>query len=353
MKTTPINLLENNQPINGFLFVGDPHLSPNTIGRRLDSTMETMLNKINQSILLANQKNLQVVFLGDLFHSPKENSNILKTLLLRELKKAKYVPITLVGNHDIHQATLTADTAMAVLAECGLLLCMDQNGLYHEFIVKETNLPSTRKVSLGATPYGMKIPNKVSPHSTGNICIWVSHHNVAFEGHYPGEIVTPFEIEGCQLLVNGHMHLTKPAIEKGQTTWFNPGNINRVSIDQINHIPCVWEWNTDLKEPTPHKLTFKAHIFDTTGHNVKLKKETEEKEPPSEKISSKVEVATILQSAFATTLAAQTEMEKSKTYDGNEAAQLLLDKAAQSRYSKNTQLLAKSIIDRAQNKNNS
>ena len=59
---------------------------------------------------------------------------------------------------------------------------------------------------------------------------WFTHHDIAFDGGYPGA-VPPFAVEGCDVLINGHIHKTQKAIMAGRTRWLNPGNITRQSVD--------------------------------------------------------------------------------------------------------------------------
>lgn len=67
--------------------------------------------------------------------------------------------------------------------------------------------------------------------------IWVTH-TISRLKVYRGSL-TPHAIEGCSLVVNGHMHRTQPSILAGDTWWSNPGNIFRQTIaDASTFLRC-------------------------------------------------------------------------------------------------------------------
>ena len=59
------------------------------------------------------------------------------------------------------------------------------------------------------TPYGQAVPVDLRGAFPGaDAVLWFTHHDIAFDTGYPGA-VPPFAIEGCDLVVNGHVHATK------------------------------------------------------------------------------------------------------------------------------------------------
>lgn len=243
----------------GFLFIGDPHLSTKRPGTRKDKDFASaVLDKIAQAIDIANERRLVPVFTGDMFHRAKEEDETLKTRLLRELGRCWTQPISNVGNHDMKGLRLADADSLSVIAESGQLLVARESGPVAEFMIQGV------RVGLGCTPYGQAIPIDVSslfPDAGG--VIWVTHHDVAFEGAYPGAI-EPFEIAGCNLVINGHMHLEKAPVHKGGTMWCNFGNITRTAIDAINHEPAVWQFSPH-EGLLRHKLAYEADVFDLVG----------------------------------------------------------------------------------------
>lgn len=249
--------------IDGFLFVGDPHLTSRRPGRRKDADFgRTVLSKIEQCVRIANERNLQMVFLGDLFDRPTEENESLKPALVRLLMGLRYVAISNLGNHEIISTALSDSDTISILDAGMSLRIQKTSGLIGVFSLASGE--DTMTVALGATPFGQSIPDDVTEHlDAADTVVWLTHHDVAFDGAYPGAL-EPFEIRGCGLVINGHMHASFPAIERGETTWFNPGNITRLSVDTMNHEPTVWEFNAS-GDMVPHALEYEKAVFDLTG----------------------------------------------------------------------------------------
>ena len=75
---------------NGLLFVGDPHITIKHKRMRLDENIcDTILNKIEQAVDIANKENLYLVFLGDLFDDSKEQDYNMMTKLIRILNQLR------------------------------------------------------------------------------------------------------------------------------------------------------------------------------------------------------------------------------------------------------------------------
>lgn len=263
--------------ISGFLFIGDPHLATTAPGRRKDKDFAgTVLDKLGQAIAIANAENLQPIILGDLFHREKDSGNSLKTRLLRELRRAKHKVACLVGNHDLEEADLTDDTALAVIAESG---CLDllQDGAFGLFDCDGV------LVGIGSTPYGKKIPQDVTGlfSTSPDQVIWITHADVQFGQPFP-QSIKPFGIRGCDMVVNGHLHKEQPSVLSEGTLWVNPGNITRVGVDAIEHVPGVLRWTPVgglLRIPLRYQPG--SEVFDLRGR-LTLNADTGELVTPSE-----------------------------------------------------------------------
>ncbi|HAY22921.1 MAG TPA: hypothetical protein DCY27_12330, partial [Desulfobacterales bacterium] len=57
----------------GLLFIGDPHVAASPPSYRLDHYTQAILAKLAFSLDIARDHNLLPVFLGDLFHWPRNN----------------------------------------------------------------------------------------------------------------------------------------------------------------------------------------------------------------------------------------------------------------------------------------
>lgn len=237
--------------VEGILFIGDPHLSSRKPARRLDKDFgETVLRKIEFLIDHCNENRLLPCFLGDMYNTALEQEEHLKTKLTRILRKSWTTPISNVGNHDKTNAVLTDGDSLAYLAESGVLNVCTQSGAFETVMVGE------KTVGIGATPYGQSFPIDARPFfGVVDQIVWLTHHDIAFEGAYPGAIA-PQAITGCKLVVNGHMHLKKKVVNVGGTIWFNPGNITRQKIDAFDHEPAAYALMATgglIKVPIPHE----------------------------------------------------------------------------------------------------
>jgi len=297
---------------NGFLFIGDPHLSSRKPGRRKDVDFrKTVLGKIEFAIETANARRLVPIFLGDMFDRSIEPDESLKTKLIRILKKSWTIPIANAGNHDISNAILTDGDSLAVIAESSSLNVVVHSGAVETFQI------GGKRIGLGATPHGQTPPTDARQffHEVDSV-IWLTHHDIAFEQAYPGAM-NPFEIVGCRMVVNGHMHLRKKPIKVGRTVWLNPGNITRQAIDAIDHVPAVWSLTMDGRFE-PISVPAEQDVFDLTG---KLIEAISPGEVPKQGAISEGE-----DSAFINLLKADSAMDMKKTDDGSVILEEIVEK---------------------------
>ena len=245
----------------GLLFIGDPQLTARRPGRRKDKDFSgAILGKIAQSMEIANERRLLPIFLGDMFDRAVERDESLKTRLMRILGTCWTKPFSNVGNHDMQGLRLADADSLSLFAVSSLIHIVDGNGPAAEAMI------GGYRVGLGFTPYGQRIPHDAgSLFPEADAVVWMTHADIAFDGLFPGGIA-PFEISGCSLVVNGHDHHTKQPVVVGQTMWFNPGNITRLSVDMIGHVPTVWQFSPHLSaDIVPHELRHEKDVFDLVG----------------------------------------------------------------------------------------
>jgi DNA repair exonuclease SbcCD nuclease subunit len=304
---------ENPIKANGFLFIGDVHLTSRKPDRRHDDYQQSVLKKIEFVLTVANNQKLIPVFLGDIFHYASETSKALETALTRILRKSWTPPLSNVGNHDISHKILCDDDSLALLAESGVIIAPKMAGPVGYFSFHG------QIIGLYFVPYGQIIPKSIKGEFKEGInVVMVTHHDIAFEGAYPGAHKT-HPIEGCQLVVNGHMHLYKDPIwdEEDTTMWFNPGSLTRTAIDAITHSPTVWSYYPDMTDPAqtlrldPWEVEFKKDVFDMTGKRVAaINPET-----PVD-IGDKIGNRALTESRFAKLIAEVMEAEPKTTDEG-------------------------------------
>lgn len=281
----------------GLLVIGDPHVGSRRPGRRKDDQWPLpVLAKLERCVAIANERGLAVVILGDLFDRPVETDEALKNQLIRTLKGFRHRPIVNVGNHDIQHMTLTDGDTLALLGLCDVVDVVSASAPVIEFHLGE------RRLGVGMTPYGQAIPTDVRGSFSGvDLQAWFTHHDIAFEGGYPGAI-PPFAVEGCDVLVNGHIHKTQKAMVAGRTRWLNPGTITRQSVDLVDHVPRAWILDGS-GELEAQPLPFEANVFDLTGRVVDA--------------ADGSVVAREVESAFVTLLQAESPTELRRSGDGS------------------------------------
>lgn len=290
---------------NGFLFVGDPHLTTYKREKRNDiSFAQTVLGKIEQAVDIAIKENLYLVFLGDLFDRSDEQDISILTKLTRILNKLKDAPVTAEGNHEKTQTTLSDEVALKLLSETKTIHVIEKNALWGKFNF------NGKIVYLGATPYGQNIPAEVKLPANaepGDI-VWLTHDNFDFGESYPG-VIPLKEIKNVNMLVNGHIHKTKKSQTVGKMRAHNPGNITRLSIDCKDHIPSVWKWVPEQDfELEPIVLKYEKEVFNMIGFQIEVKEE-----------KSKVADTLSIQqtSQFVEKMQALQENDPTKTDDGS------------------------------------
>jgi DNA repair exonuclease SbcCD nuclease subunit len=281
----------------GLLVIGDPHVGSRRPGRRKDAQWPLpVLAKLERCVAIANDRQLAVVILGDLFDRPVEPDEALKNQLIRTLKGFRHRPIVNVGNHDIQHTTLTDSDTLALLGLCDIVDVVATSAPVVEFQIGE------RRLGLGMTPFGQAIPTDVRGSFSGvDLQAWFTHHDIAFDGGYPGA-VPPFAVEGCDLLINGHIHKTQKAVVAGRTRWMNPGNITRQSVDLLDHVPRAWILDGS-GELEAQALPFESNVFDLTGRLVDA--------------ADGSVVAREIESAFVTLLQAESPTELRRSGDGS------------------------------------
>ncbi len=249
------------QSFDCILFIGDPHVSSRRPGRRKDDYLASVIAKLEACAQMCREFNALPIILGDLFHRNDDNSLVMLNRLTAVLRKFPVPPLSLEGNHDKEQTSLSENDALFLLAQSGVLTVVLEAGMVKDFVVQ--NAPAR----LYACPYGAPIPKELEAGEGATLLI--THHDMAFSGAYPGSLPIA-EVKGVDMVVNGHMHDTKPSIKAGCTNWHNPGNIEPLSVDHIGHVPRAWLWdNTQTAELVGLELPHGDDLFDLTGIQVK------------------------------------------------------------------------------------
>lgn len=253
----------------GVLLIGDPHIEGRVPGFRKDDYPQVVLKKLRWCLKTAEEQQLLPVILGDLFHVPRDNQNWLLYELLALFESPVY---GIYGNHDCRENQLNEHDTLSILVQAGK----------YRLLSEETPWRGTmagRSVIIGGTSWGRKLPKTIDIGAEDEtpLVIWVSHHDLIVPGYEEQGHFKPYEIEGVDYVINGHIHRTLEDVIKGQTTWVTPGNIIRRSRSDASrsHIPSVLKlevtangWERSVIE-VPHQ------VFDEVFYEEVLE-ETEE-----------------------------------------------------------------------------
>ena len=224
----------------GLLLIGDPHLEGRQPGFRKDDYPKVILEKLAWCLNYAREEKLLPIILGDLFDKPRDNPNWLIVKLL-ELLQGEV--LGLYGNHDVHyNPELTPDDSLSLLVKAGCIRLLDAESPW-------CGVMNGRNVVVGGSSYRQPIPKNFdctkylpssSQSSTPPLVIWLTHHDILIPGYDEGRI-KPREIEGVDLLINGHIHRRLADIQVGRTIWMTPGNISRRSRSDASreHVPSA------------------------------------------------------------------------------------------------------------------
>lgn len=259
----------NFENYDGLLFVGDPHVTAYKPEKRLDKDfLSTIIDKLNQAVDYCLKENLYMVILGDLFDDDQELNALMLTRVIQVFKRLPQPPVTIIGNHEKSETKLTNDTYTAALREAGLLHTIEKSQYWGRF--KFNN----EYVYLGGTPYGEPLPRNVKNlinkeyMEVLTYTIWLTHHDLQIGTYYPS-CIPLHPIEGVDIVVNGHDHTAKEPVKVGNTMFFNPGNIIRMSVDKVDREPRIWKWTTEKKyELIPHTLRYEKDLFNLVGKQV-------------------------------------------------------------------------------------
>jgi predicted phosphodiesterase len=237
----------------GLLCIGDPHLATRPPGFRKDGYAQAVLDKLRFCVAHAREHRLLLVILGDLFHHPRDIANwMLVDLISLFADEPAY---TVAGNHDCHENSLSRDDTLSVLAAAGAVKLLDQSPW--------RGAMNGCDVIVGGTSWGKSLPKKFERDGAGRV-FWITHHDLRFPGYEDAGRFGCYEIDGVDVVINGHIHRRLDDVTVGQTTWMNPGNICRVSRSEITrtHKPAVLRFDVSETGHTCERIEIPHQAFD-------------------------------------------------------------------------------------------
>jgi hypothetical protein len=256
---------------NGLLVIGDPHLEGRQPGFRKDDYPTVILAKLAWCLDCAVQNRLLPAILGDVFDKPRDNPN---WLLVRLIELLRAETIGLYGNHDVHyNPELTDDDSLSLLVKSSRIRLVSAEAPWR-------GMMGGQPVVIGGSSYRQPIPERFCPAGTSDdgprpVTIWLVHHDILVPG-YDGGRIKPREIEGVDLVINGHIHRRLEDIQAGKTLWLTPGNISRRARSDAtrDHVPSVlrvevrpggFELDRVEVPPRPYDEVFHEAIIEPSG----------------------------------------------------------------------------------------
>jgi DNA repair exonuclease SbcCD nuclease subunit len=219
----------------GLLVIGDPHLEGRTPGFRKDDYSHVILDKLEWGLRYAQAHRLLPAILGDLFDKPRDNPIWMLGRLLDLLAGAEC--IGLYGNHDCAEPELCDHDSLSLLVKAGRIRLLDGNPWGGSM--------NGRSVIVGGSSYRQKFPERIDapngPDGAAPLVFWLAHHDLIVPGYEEQGRIQPREIDGIDLVINGHIHRRLQDVQTGRTLWMTPGNISRRSRSDAtkDHIPSV------------------------------------------------------------------------------------------------------------------
>jgi DNA repair exonuclease SbcCD nuclease subunit len=246
----------------GLLVIGDPHLEGRQPGFRKDDYPNVVLNKLAWCLEYAARERLLPAILGDLFEKPRDNPT---WMLGRVIEMLRTEVIGLYGNHDCAEPTLTDHDSFSLLLKAGRLRLVDEANPWQGTM-------NGRKVLVGGSSWRKQIPTVFAPGSVVSgarpLVVWLTHHDILVPGHEEEGRISPCEIDGVDLVVNGHIHTRLADLQLGRTLWLTPGNIARRSrIDAVRaHRPAALRLDVTRDGFTRRFIEVPHRPFDEVFH---------------------------------------------------------------------------------------
>ena len=236
----PVKLNSELMHYDGVMFIGDPHLEARVPGFRSDDYPKVALRKFQWCLDYARQNRLQPILLGDLFHMPQDNPNWLISEII-EIIASSYgggLP-AIYGNHDVRENTRKPNDSISILFAGDHLRSISEKEPWQ-------GLVDGKLVTVGGTVWGDRLPKQYQParsskSTASDLVAWITHHDILIPGYEESGRIRPSEIDGIDLIVNGHVHRRLDPVTKGKTSWVTAGNITRRARSDASksHVPAV------------------------------------------------------------------------------------------------------------------
>jgi DNA repair exonuclease SbcCD nuclease subunit len=235
---------------------GDWHLRDTVPKCRTDDFWEAQWDKVRQLFYLSYELSCPVYLSGDLFHHWKTSPYLINKTIKELLPFDGHIK-SIIGNHDMPNHNIDN---------------MEKSGLQTLFDTKIIN-----RIHFQGDWNFLKIkPTLPLKHHNKNINF---AHIMTYKDKSPWPGCTDPECHElfdwfpeADLIVTGHNHKTFTA-RKGKQLLVNPGSLTRQTVDQIDHKPCVFLYDSKQHKLKKHYLEIKDNVISREHINIVKSKE--------------------------------------------------------------------------------
>jgi predicted phosphodiesterase len=260
-----ISMHDHQTDYQGLLLIGDPHLEGRQPGFRKDDYPQVILEKFRWCLLYARQHRLLPALLGDIFDKPRDNPTWMINQLIEMLDGIECLGIY--GNHDCANPQLCEHDSLSILFTAKRVRLLTPEDPWQGQM-------NGRTVVVGGCSYRIDIPQVFYTPSGADkpLVIWLTHHDVKVPGYEEQGRFNPRQIEGIDIVVNGHIHRHLEDVQAGKTLWVTPGNQSRRQRNDMyrEHIPSVLRIDVGVDGYKRQVIEVPHRPFDEVFHDVVL-----------------------------------------------------------------------------------
>lgn len=231
----------------GVMWIQDPHVTRRNPESRVGSSIfSSAMMKLRYCLELAKENNYQVIIGGDLVDKevePEIAADLIELLI-------DHKPFVLLSNHDASGATLANGSTLKILASARCINLL--MGVGKSFSAEV----SGKACTFWHVDAFHQIPDRIEGEEGVNILS--THHGLAFDPlHERFGWARPFEIQGVEHVVNGHIHENYASVKSGETCWHNPGNVTRMTSTERGNVPGFYLFDGErfTRHAIPHVET--------------------------------------------------------------------------------------------------
>lgn len=206
------------------IFVGDLHATYKQVSGRIDNYWESMKVKLNELVKIANDSGSLVIFTGDMFHKPKQDSHLFMGEMTKIMNSFDITPMTIIGNHDVqyNQYRYLDSSAIGELLLNGCikeLTCIEEDD---DVVVWGRSFVSNEEI----------VPENVDKAKFNILVGHYYHETTPFAEPGNKEIITDSDMSAFDMTILGHDHTPYDPQSYTGGIMYRMGSFGRVAADR-------------------------------------------------------------------------------------------------------------------------